>query len=63
MTIQYLTPREKKVLELVAEGLQNKEIADKLGISISTVENHLKAIFPKLGVGNRTEAARVYWQS
>ena len=54
-----LTPREVQVLELLAEGLANKAIADRLGISDQTVKFHVAAILGKLGVANRTEAVRV----
>ena len=53
-----LTPREVQVLELLAEGLANKTIADRLGISDQTVKFHVAAILGKLGVANRTEAVR-----
>jgi two-component system, NarL family, response regulator len=52
-----LTPREIAVLELVAKGLSNKEIGGVLHTSAGTVKTHLKRIFLKLGVGDRTEAA------
>jgi DNA-binding NarL/FixJ family response regulator len=51
-----LTTREYKVLRLVAQGKRNKEIALNLRISENTVEQHLKTIYKKLGVRNRTEA-------
>jgi DNA-binding CsgD family transcriptional regulator len=54
-----LTPREIQVLELLVEGLANKAIADRLGISDQTVKFHVAAILGKLGVANRTEAVRV----
>jgi DNA-binding NarL/FixJ family response regulator len=54
-----LTPRETQVLELLAEGLANKAIADRLRISDQTVKFHVAAILGKLGVANRTEAVRV----
>lgn len=51
-----LTPREQEVLNLLAEGLPNKTIALKLGISEHTVKFHVNAIMSKLGVQSRTEA-------
>src|SRR5262249_22163099 len=51
-----LTPREVKVLAMVAEGLSNKTIARRLGISEHTVKFHVSSIFAKLGVSSRTEA-------
>ncbi len=52
-----LTPREQEVLRLVCHGLSNKEIAQRLFLSVRTVENHLTNIYGKLGVRSRTEAA------
>ncbi|HEX6965683.1 MAG TPA: response regulator transcription factor [Gemmatimonadaceae bacterium] len=54
---QALTPREIEVLTMLAEGLGNKQIAARLGISEHTVKAHVAAIFGKLGVSTRTEAA------
>jgi two-component system, NarL family, response regulator LiaR len=51
-----LSEREKEVLKLAAKGLNNKDIADTLCISIRTVQGHINSIFHKLGVGSRTEA-------
>jgi len=51
-----LTAREIQVLELLAEGLANKAIAERLGISDQTVKNHVSAILRKLEVNDRTEA-------
>jgi two-component system, NarL family, response regulator YdfI len=56
---QMLTPREIEVLRMVAEGLGNKEIASRLGISDHTVKFHISSIFGKLGVSSRTEAVTV----
>lgn len=52
-----LTPREREVLTLVAEGLGNRDIAQRLFISENTVKNHLRGILEKLGLRSRTEAA------
>jgi DNA-binding NarL/FixJ family response regulator len=54
--VQPLTPREIEILALVAEGLANKQIAVRLGISDHTVKTHLAALFAKLGVSSRAEA-------
>lgn len=53
-----LTPREIQVLELLAEGLPNKAIAARLGISDQTVKFHVSSISGKLGAANRTDAVR-----
>lgn len=55
--IELLTEREKEVLELVANGRSNKEIAKKLFLSEKTVKNHLNTIFKKMEVTDRTNAA------
>jgi DNA-binding NarL/FixJ family response regulator len=55
---QGLTSREVQVLGLVAEGLSNREIADKLVISIRTVDHHVSALLAKLGLENRQAAMR-----
>jgi len=52
-SVRQLTPRESDVLRLVADGLQNPEIAEKLCISTGTVKNHVHQILQKLGVPNR----------
>lgn len=51
-----LTPREIEVLRAMAEGLANKEIAARLGISENTIKFHVASIMGKLGAGSRTEA-------
>ena len=53
-----LTPREIQVLELLAEGLPNKVIADRLHISDQTVKFHVASTLGKLGAANRTDAVR-----
>jgi len=52
-----LNPREREILELIAEGLSNAEIADRLFLSKGTVQNYVSAIFAKLDVTDRTQAA------
>ena len=54
-----VTPREMDVLRLLAQGLQNKEIADDLGITERTVKFHVGSILSKMGAGNRTEAVTI----
>ena len=54
--VEPLTPRESEVLQLLAQGLANKAIAERLGISDHTAKFHVNAILGKLGVQSRTEA-------
>ena len=56
--VEPLTAREVQVLELLAEGLPNKAIAGRLGISDQTVKFHVAALSGKLGAANRTDAVR-----
>jgi DNA-binding CsgD family transcriptional regulator len=60
--IEQLTDRELEVLEHVAAGARNREIAAILNVSIKTVEFHLRNILSKLGVRSRTEAVVRAWQ-
>jgi DNA-binding NarL/FixJ family response regulator len=53
-----LTPREQQVCGLVALGYQNKEIANRLGISVRTVELHRASVYAKKGVRNAVELVR-----
>jgi DNA-binding CsgD family transcriptional regulator/tetratricopeptide (TPR) repeat protein len=53
-----LTSRQLEVLELIAEGLSNLEIADRLYLSVRTVEHHVEAVLTKLGAANRRDAAQ-----
>jgi len=57
--IEPLTSRELDVLSLMAEGLKYKEIAERLFISLNTVRSHVKAIYGKLHVNNRTQAVEL----
>src|SRR5229473_2212558 len=54
--IEPLTPREQQVAQLLAGGLTNKEIAQRLGITEHTIKFHLNGLLRKLGVATRTEA-------
>lgn len=51
-----LTNREREILALLADGLGNKQIAVRLGISTNTVKTHLELLFEKIGVSSRAEA-------
>ena len=51
-----LTPRELEIMELVKQGLTNKQIARRLGLSEQTIKNHLSSVFKKLGASNRITA-------
>jgi len=52
-----LTPREREILRLLAQGFTNQEIGEQLALSVGTVKNHLSVIFAKLSVRDRTQAA------
>ena len=58
-----LSEREREVLALMAEGLSNQTIGDKLTISEKTVKTHVSNILAKLGVADRTQAAVLAWKS
>lgn len=58
----HLTRREQEILTLIVEGLNNRQIADKLVISVSTVRFHVSSIFEKLGVSNRVEAVGIAFE-
>ncbi|MFN8595251.1 MAG: response regulator transcription factor [Anaerolineae bacterium] len=55
-SIETLTPRELEVLQLIAQGLNNKRIAERLTVNERTVKFHVSTILSKLEVSNRTEA-------
>ncbi|MDO4664825.1 MAG: response regulator transcription factor [Actinomycetaceae bacterium] len=52
-----LTPSERKVLELIGDGLSNREIGDKLGVAEKTVKNHITSLLAKMGLQRRTQVA------
>ena len=56
--IDGLTAREVEVLSLVAAGLMNRQVAERLGVSTRTVDAHLRSIYAKLGLKSRTAATR-----
>jgi DNA-binding NarL/FixJ family response regulator len=58
-----ITPRETEVLHLVAAGLQNKEVAQRLGLSLATVRNHVHNILVKLGVHSKLEAVSLSFRN
>jgi DNA-binding NarL/FixJ family response regulator len=57
-----LTARELEVLEMVARGMPNRAVAEKLFLSDQTVKRHLRKVYRKLGVANRTEASRTAYR-
>ena len=57
--LDLLTPRQIEVAQLAARGLTNGEIADELAISENTVKRHLKVVFARVAVRNRTELAKL----
>ncbi len=58
--IAQLTERERETLDLLSEGNSNKEMADKMCLSLETIKSHLQTIYKKLGVKGRTEAAILF---
>lgn len=59
-TLAVLSPQERKVLALIAEGQTNKEVASELGLAEKTVKNYLSNIFEKLHVSRRSQAAAMF---
>lgn len=58
--LRALTPRELEVLQMIAFGMTNAEAARRLHLSVHAIKFHLAAIYRRLGVNNRTEAAVTY---
>lgn len=61
--LESLSQREREVLTLMAEGLSNQKIADRLGIGEKTVKTHVSNVLGKLNVSDRTQAAVYAWKS
>lgn len=61
--LQSLSQRERETLTLVAEGLSNQMIAERLGIGEKTVKTHVSNVLGKLNVSDRTQAAVYAWRS
>ncbi len=62
-TLDSLTQQEARVLELLAQGMSNPEIADALVVSGNTIKSHVQSVLRKLGVSDRTQAALVALRS
>jgi len=62
MLSERLTSREMDVLNLLVQGCSNREIADRLFISIHTVKNHITNIFQKIGVNDRSQLIALVYQ-
>jgi DNA-binding CsgD family transcriptional regulator len=58
-----LSSRELEVLEMTSAGRTNSEVAERLNLTVHAVKFHLRSVYRKLGVANRTEAAVVYLTS
>ncbi|MFF8869542.1 LuxR C-terminal-related transcriptional regulator [Streptomyces massasporeus] len=61
--LRVLSPREREILELIGNGASNPVVAETLTISGHTVKDHIRAIYTKLAVTNRIQAARILWQA
>lgn len=62
VTLEGLTERESDIVDCVAQGLSNKEISEKLYLSVGTIRNMLSIILDKLEIRDRTQLAIYYWQ-
>jgi DNA-binding NarL/FixJ family response regulator len=58
-----LTRRQLEVLDLLAQGLSNQEIGERLGLNLSTVKTHVTGVLKALGVGSRTQAVLLVKES
>jgi DNA-binding CsgD family transcriptional regulator len=60
LEVPRLTPRELQIAKLASRGLRNREIADRLGVAVRTVDNHLHQAYSKLGIGSRGDLGRFF---
>lgn len=60
---ELLTPREAEVLAMASQGLTNGQMAAQMDVTVHAVKFHLAAVYRKLGVGNRTQAAFMFLQA
>jgi len=58
--LSQLSPQERRVVAYLADGLTNKEIGDRLGLTEKTVKNYLATIFSKLNIARRTQAVALF---
>jgi DNA-binding CsgD family transcriptional regulator len=58
--LRFLTPRERQVLDTLTDGATTQELAERLGVSTSTVRSYIKSLLSKLGVHSRLEAVALY---
>ncbi len=60
---EHLTKTERKVLEYIAQGFSNQQVADTMHVSLETIKSHVKSILGKLGVSSRTQAALSFFNT
>jgi len=60
--IEALSTQERRVLELVAKGMSNRQVADALKLSEKTIKNYFSSVLSKLSANRRTEAAAMFWE-
>lgn len=60
MSLPHLTPKQIRIIQLVTDGLKNKEVAEAVGTTEHVIKNYLRVIYDVLGLWNRTELALWY---
>ncbi|MDI6514725.1 response regulator transcription factor [Streptomyces coelicoflavus] len=61
--LEKLSSREREIVQLLADGVSNPDMAETLGSSTHTVKDHIRGAYTKLGVDNRVQASRIVWQA